>query len=127
MYCKNCGKKVEEGGKFCEYCGYELIKRAEEATIVKEKKEDNESMNEKILRNLIIYIVGFCVSPMMIYLDILDVLGVLILIGVSFWFYYVVYNDAKAIGVNENWWIAVFFLGPIGGILYYYTTKEKRS
>jgi len=35
------------------------------------------------------------------------------------WFMYVVYSDAKMKGVSENWWIAIFFLGPTGGLIYY--------
>lgn len=44
-----------------------------------------------------------------------------------FWFMFVVYNDAKAIKVNENWWVLVLFLGPLGGIIYYLVTDEKRK
>lgn len=48
------------------------------------------------------------------------------LLGLWFWFLYVVYHDTNEIGVNENWWLAPFFLGPIGGTIYYFATKDKR-
>ena len=25
MYCENCGKLIEEGNKFCPYCGTKLV------------------------------------------------------------------------------------------------------
>ena len=29
MYCQNCGKKIDEGGKFCEICAPIVQKKAE--------------------------------------------------------------------------------------------------
>ena len=39
MFCKNCGKKIIEGVKFCKYCGHNLVtpKENEAETIQKEK------------------------------------------------------------------------------------------
>lgn len=48
-------------------------------------------------------------------------------LAIYFWFLFVVYRDAQEIGVNENWWVAVLLLGPIGATIYYLKTKDQRK
>ena len=45
MYCKNCGKEIEEGWKNCPYCGIQ-ISDVEEAV---ERPADTEEETEKDL------------------------------------------------------------------------------
>ena len=44
MYCKNCGKLVEEGNKFCPYCGTKLVGTEEKV----EKEISHEIRTDKI-------------------------------------------------------------------------------
>lgn len=41
MYCKFCGKELEENSKFCNYCGKQLEENSVKSTI--EQKNDNSS------------------------------------------------------------------------------------
>ena len=36
-------------------------------------------------------------------------------------------KEAKVIGVNKFWWVAVFFLGPVGATIYYFMTNKERA
>ena len=40
MYCKKCGKQVEDGSSFCPYCGADL--REQEVEVVEAESEKNE-------------------------------------------------------------------------------------
>ncbi|MDD5804500.1 MULTISPECIES: zinc ribbon domain-containing protein [unclassified Ruminococcus] len=85
MYCKNCGKLVEEGNKFCPYCGTKVIEtenKVEKAVLdeaqtdgatVQEKpkentKQDNMEENQDVpkkkshlVRNVVIAVAALCV------------------------------------------------------------------
>lgn len=39
MFCKNCGKEIDDNAKFCMYCG---------STIHEENKEENKEENDKV-------------------------------------------------------------------------------
>ena len=39
----------------------------------------------------------------------------------------VIYKDAKSKGMNENWWIIAFFLSWLGGIIYYFKSRDKEK
>ena len=85
------------------------------------------------LRNLAIYIVvlfGMQIGSVVgsIFLGpLVGLLSLLISVAVHFWFMFYVYNDAKQIGVSENWWLAIFLFSFIGGIAYWFMTKEQRA
>ena len=38
MFCRNCGKPIEDGAKFCVHCGAPVSQAAEQAPPRKEKK-----------------------------------------------------------------------------------------
>lgn len=44
MYCENCGKLIEEGNKFCPYCGTKLVGTEEKV----EKEISHEIRTDKI-------------------------------------------------------------------------------
>lgn len=46
MICPNCGKEIEDNGKFCGYCGYKLV---QDATPVTHKKESAKNTDVKSL------------------------------------------------------------------------------
>lgn len=46
MICPNCGKEIEDNGKFCGYCGYKLV---QDATPVTQKKESVKNTDVKSL------------------------------------------------------------------------------
>lgn len=37
-----------------------------------------------------------------------------------------IYYDAKERGLNENYWLLAFFLGPLGTAIYYFIAKDKK-
>ncbi len=47
MYCSECGTKNEEGTKFCEECGHEMIGKEKKVPVKKEKIEKIEKNEEK--------------------------------------------------------------------------------
>ncbi|MCK4326867.1 MAG: hypothetical protein KAW41_00135 [Candidatus Diapherotrites archaeon] len=85
---------------------------------------------DAFLKKLLIYVgvflAGFVATIALVFMG-LSIIGNLLMFGIHLWFMYVVYNDAKAIGVNENWWLVILVLGPIGGFIYYLVTKDKRG
>lgn len=88
---------------------------------------------EAFWKNFLIYLVGIIVLSIlagvlavMIH-PLVGVLGNIAILALHLWFVYYVYNDAKSIGVSENWWLAIFFLGFIGALIYYFVTKDKRK
>ena len=44
MYCENCGKLIEEGNKFCPYCGTKLVGTEEKV----EEEIPHEIQTDKI-------------------------------------------------------------------------------
>lgn len=53
MYCKNCGKLVEEGNKFCPYCGTKVIETENkvEKAVLDEAQTDGATVQEKPKEN----------------------------------------------------------------------------
>ena len=49
MICPNCGKEIEDNGKFCGYCGYKLV---QDATPVTPKKELVKNTKKPLLKQL---------------------------------------------------------------------------
>lgn len=48
MYCKHCGKEINENSKFCKNCGNEIVSKAEEKkSISHEKIEKTENYKDK--------------------------------------------------------------------------------
>ena len=45
MFCQKCGKQIEEGSQFCQYCG---VKNTAEPEVV---KQDVPVKKEKVKRN----------------------------------------------------------------------------
>ncbi len=42
-------------------------------------------------------------------------------------FCFIVYYDAKARNLNENYWLLIFFLGGIGGLIYYLVASKTKQ
>lgn len=55
MYCENCGKLIEEGNKFCPYCGTKLVGTEEkvEEEISHEKVVDCSKLEERDLNKVL--------------------------------------------------------------------------
>lgn len=49
MFCKNCGKELKEGARFCNRCGTCLISEANSKEKNKIKQEDNSAYVTNIL------------------------------------------------------------------------------
>lgn len=47
MYCKNCGKQIEEGTQYCKNCGYPV---SDEAISFEESKRKDKKM--KMIRQV---------------------------------------------------------------------------
>ena len=60
MFCKNCGKEIEEGAKFCPACGQQLDGEIQPQKVVIVKKErEPKSQFVAIVLCLIFGLVGF--------------------------------------------------------------------
>ena len=53
MYCENCGKLIEEGNKFCPYCGTKVIETENkvEKEVLPEAQTDRATVQEKPKEN----------------------------------------------------------------------------
>lgn len=53
MYCENCGKLIEEGNKFCPYCGTKVIETENkvEKEVLPEAQTDGATVQEKPKEN----------------------------------------------------------------------------
>lgn len=49
MICPNCGKEIEDNGKFCGYCGYKLVQDATPVTPKKELVKNTKKPNKKAI------------------------------------------------------------------------------
>ena len=49
MICPNCGKEIEDNGKFCGYCGYKLVQDATPVTHKKEPVKNTKKPNKKTI------------------------------------------------------------------------------
>lgn len=49
MICPNCGKEIEDNGKFCGYCGYKLVQNATPVTPKKELIKNTKKPNKKAI------------------------------------------------------------------------------
>lgn len=49
MICPNCGKEIEDNGKFCGYCGYKLVQDATPVLPKKEPTKNTKKPNKKII------------------------------------------------------------------------------
>ena len=49
MICPNCGKEIEDNGKFCGYCGYKLVQDATPIIPKKEPEKNTKKVNKKII------------------------------------------------------------------------------
>ncbi len=49
MICPNCGKEIEDNGKFCGYCGYKLVQDATPVTPKKELIKNTKKPNKKAI------------------------------------------------------------------------------
>lgn len=58
MYCNSCGKKVEEGKKFCYNCGNKVTKEENDSYIIFERKNQFYG----VLVPISIYLDGECVG-----------------------------------------------------------------
>jgi len=47
MFCKNCGKEIEDDSKFCRYCGAALAKSEEEAPTPEDEAVKKESAEDE--------------------------------------------------------------------------------
>ncbi|MCM1251681.1 MAG: zinc ribbon domain-containing protein [Clostridium sp.] len=58
MYCKNCGKQIEEESRFCQYCGAinESAPNQEMQKIIPDKKEKKKRKNKKTVIIIVIAI-----------------------------------------------------------------------
>ena len=69
MYCKNCGKKLEEGKKFCPNCG---TKKEDEEVIAVTVENDPTKKDENHLANVL------CTISLCLYFGGSTVIGVLV-------------------------------------------------
>ena len=49
MICPNCGKEIEDNGKFCGYCGYKLVQDATPVTHKREPVKNTKKPNKKTI------------------------------------------------------------------------------
>lgn len=49
MICPNCGKEIEDNGKFCGYCGYKLVQDATPVIPKKEPVKNTKKPNKKTI------------------------------------------------------------------------------
>lgn len=60
MYCKQCGKQIDEDAKFCQFCGFELDKESNQANsfvaILKHIKSRYPLKN-----SITVYIIWLCI------------------------------------------------------------------
>lgn len=49
MICPNCGKEIEDNGKFCGYCGYKLVQDATPVIPKKEPVKNTKKPNKKAI------------------------------------------------------------------------------
>ena len=71
MICPNCGKEIEDNGKFCGYCGYKLVQDATPVTHKKEsaKNTDVKSLlkNKKVLFGIVAVIAVVAVLALLMF------------------------------------------------------------
>ena len=71
MICPNCGKEIEDNGKFCGYCGYKLVQDATPVTHKKEsaKNTDVKSLlkNKKVLFGIVAVIAVVAVIALLMF------------------------------------------------------------
>lgn len=60
MICPNCGKEIEDNGKFCGYCGYKLVQDATPVMPKKEPTKNTKKPNKKVIAIalLVVVIIG---------------------------------------------------------------------
>lgn len=78
MYCRNCGKELEDTDKFCKYCGIDINNFTKNN--LKDKLEDNISMRY----------FKFFVSTMLTIIIIINILSLFSFIQVKKWDFYTI-------------------------------------
>lgn len=56
MYCRKCGKEIEENSKFCPYCGYELKEGKNKISETAEQKESGDDKSRIWKQSFLDYI-----------------------------------------------------------------------
>lgn len=68
MYCKKCGKEINDNARFCKYCGTEFVKKEKVngKMIVKEMKDVNKPKNKNAYISIIFAIAAIvcCLLPL---------------------------------------------------------------
>ena len=67
MYCKNCGKQIDDGATYCPHCGARQIEEVTDVEVIKpHKKKRNETLAQVGLVFCIIgtVMLGFAIFPL---------------------------------------------------------------
>lgn len=66
MFCKNCGKEIEDNVKFCSYCGYNFQIETTTNKIINTDKEDKLKVASTL--NVVSLIITLCLSFLLIFM-----------------------------------------------------------
>lgn len=108
MFCTNCGKQIDEGSKFCPYCGQKVDCELEDISV--KNQDEFKKENNKVIDTIAkIFLVLSCVGGGLLLIPLAWMLPITIMVFSRI-------NNNKEIGVGLKI-CALLFVNVISGIL----------
>ena len=128
MYCKHCGKQIDDDAKFCSFCGtpVDALNMPQNNVKVTVPEQKKEVVTDKWIWALatVPTVMGWVIGALLASMGIGDILTTIIIIAMNITFLTLDVKEVRKTGMNVDSWL---YLGIILVPVYLFVRESKTN